>query len=85
MFITPVAMTVILVATIVLMAQGQATYFAWNETMVSTDITPYTVLSHTSLPPPSFKATLTRVFSNFTSRITKILYIRLFTVVYGLA
>lgn len=35
MFVTPVAMLAILVASIVLMSQGKASYYAWNMEKVS--------------------------------------------------
>ena len=35
MLVTPVAMLVILIASIVLMSQGKASYYAWNKEMVS--------------------------------------------------
>ncbi|XP_031572400.1 sodium-dependent neutral amino acid transporter B(0)AT3-like [Actinia tenebrosa] len=41
MFITPVAMTTILVSSIVLMSRGQAVYYAWNEGLATYQVLPY--------------------------------------------
>lgn len=41
MLITPVAMLVILIASVVLMSQGKASYYAWNKEMVTYEKVPY--------------------------------------------
>ncbi|PFX32331.1 Sodium-dependent neutral amino acid transporter B(0)AT3 [Stylophora pistillata] len=41
MLVTPVAMLVILIASIVLMSQGKASYYAWNKEMATYEKVPY--------------------------------------------